>query len=78
MHPSIENFENFLYNNSTIWTRNNKPVQYLLSDACGYDCIFYALHRCIGFSMNAIINMYTDNLLFNDEIAKELVSTKMM
>ena len=78
MHPLIKNFKNFLYNNSTIWMRNNKPVQYLLLDACGYHRIFYVLHRCIAFSMNALINIDTDNLLFNDEIVKEFVCTKMI
>lgn len=77
LHPSIKNFENFLSKNSLAWKCNIKPVQHILSDACGYHCLFYAIHRCIGFDMNAIINMYTDNLIFNDELVKHFVHERL-
>jgi hypothetical protein len=78
MHPSVRTFETFLNNNSTMWIHNEKAVQYPFSHACGYHCIFYSVHRCIGYDMNAIVNMYTNNMMYNDFIVKEFVYEKMM
>jgi hypothetical protein len=78
MHPSVQTFEIFLNNNSTTWIHNNKAVQYPFSHACGFHCIFFAVHRCIGFNMNAIANMYTNNMMYNDDIVKEFVYEKVM
>lgn len=66
-------FVDFLDANCTSWTRNTKAVQHVLSDACGYHCIFYSVYRCLGFDVNTIVNMYTDNLLYNDAIVKSFV-----
>ena len=76
LHPSITSFENFLNNNSVTWKCNVKPVQHLLSDACGYHCVFFAIHRCVGFDMNTIVNMYTYDLNFNDHIVKMFVNNQ--
>ena len=78
MHPSVERFEKFLKNNSRRWTHSNKVLQHPLSDACGYHCIFFSVYRCVGFDMNAIVNMYTNNPMYNDAIVKEFVQEKMM
>ncbi len=78
MYPSVRGFETFLENNSLRWTHNNKTLQHPFSDACGYHCIFYSVYRCVGFDMNAIVNMYTNNLMYNDAIVKEFVREKMM
>jgi hypothetical protein len=77
MHPTVWHFDAFLNENSIAWTYNTKRIQHIFSDACGYHCIFYALHRCVGFDMNAIINMYTNNDVYNDAIVKEFVTKKM-
>jgi len=73
MHPTVHYFETFLNNNCTRWHCNTRPIQDILSDACGYHCIFYAVHRCIGLKLNTIVNMYTNDMLFNDAIAKAFV-----
>ena len=31
---------------------------------------------CVGFNMNAIVNVYTNNLMYSDEVGKELVHEK--
>ena len=41
LHPSMTDFETFLSSNSNIWKCNVKPVQHMLSDACGYHCGFF-------------------------------------
>ena len=73
MHPTVQHFETFLNNNCTKWLCNTMPIQDVMSDACGYHCVFYAVHRCIGFELNTIINMYTKDVLFNDYIAEAFV-----
>ncbi len=76
--PAKEEFIMFLDNSSIRWTFNTKTVQYMLSDACGYHCIFFAIHRCVGFNMNTVVNMYTNNLLYNDSIVKQFVCEKVL
>ena len=66
-------FVRFLDCNSVSWIRNTKKVQHLLSDACGCHCILYSVYRCVGFDMNAIINRYTNNFMYNDSIVKSFV-----
>ena len=78
VHPSVHDFGMFLENNSLRWTHNNKTLQHPFSDACGYHCIFFSVYRCVGFDMNAIVSMYTNNRMYNDAIAKEFVGEKMM
>ena len=78
VYPSVRGFETFLENISLRWTHNNKTLQHPFSDACGYHCIFLSVYRCVGFDMNAIVNIYTNNLMYNDAIVKEFVREKMM
>jgi hypothetical protein len=73
VRPIEEQFESFLQRNSVTWTRNARTVQHLMSDTCGYHCVFFAVNRCVGFSMNSIVNMYTANLLHNDKIVMDFV-----
>ena len=53
-----------------VWTRNNETVKVVLSAACGYHCAVFIIHRYIGFNMNAVMEIYTKNLTFNDFIVK--------
>jgi hypothetical protein len=73
LHPSVRHFEAFVNNNCSSWLCNTKTIQDLLSDACGYHCVLYAVRRCAGFDLRSIINMYTANTQFNDAIAKAFV-----
>ena len=50
----------------------------MISGACGYHCVFYSVYRCLGFDLNAIINMYSANTLYNDSIVKEFVRDKVI
>ena len=36
----------------------------------------YYIHRCVGFDMNTIVNMYTHDLNFNDHIVKMFVNNQ--
>ena len=76
--PTIPEIERFLNDNSTEWIYNDKPVQEITSDACGHHCIFFAVYRCIGFNMNSIVDMYTNDKSFNDDIVKMFVYDKLL
>ncbi len=71
-------FVEFLDDNCSSWTRNVKTVQHMFSDACGYHCVFYSVYRCLGFNVNSIVNMYTNNLLYNDAIVKSFVRDRVL
>ena len=74
MPPLFNEFVIFLDNNSKSWTSNNRIVQDFYSSACEFHCIFYAVHRCVGFDVSSIANMYTNDTVFNDAIVEEFVS----
>ena len=74
MSSLFNEFVTFLDNNSKSWTSNNRIVQDVYSSACGFHCIFYAVHRCVGFDVGSIANMYTNDTVFNDAIVEEFVS----
>ena len=76
--PVFAEFEQFMNDNSKFWLHNKRVVQDVYSSACGHHCIFFAVHRCIGFDMGAISNMHTDNTDFNDDIAREFVYEKVL
>ena len=73
MPPLFDEFVTFLNNNTKSWTHNKRVVQDVYSSACGYHCIFYAVHRCVGFDVGSIANMYTNDTVFNDAIVEEFV-----
>ena len=50
----------------------------MMSDACGYHCVFYSVYRCLGFDGHAIINIYSTNTLYNNLIVKEVKRHKVM
>lgn len=73
LHPTVKTFERFLNENSIAWCCNLTPVQHPTGDSCGHHCIFFSVYRCIGYSMNEIIAMYTDKLTLNDALVKKFV-----
>lgn len=73
MHPSVRNFDTFMKHNCTSWIFNSRPIQDIFSHACGYHCVLYAVHRCIGYNMDDIVNLYSTDTLYNDAIAKTFV-----
>ena len=73
MPPLFNEFLTFLNYNTKSWTHNNRVVQDDYSSAYGFHCIFYAVHRCVGFDVGSIANMYTNDVVFNDAIVEEFV-----
>ena len=47
-----------------IW--NKRKIQSSWSEVCGQYCIFYLYHRSRGYSMNKIVNLFSNNTELND------------
>ena len=67
-------FEKYLNTHSTSWTYNNKQLQSIVSKFCGHYVVMYCLFKNLNFSMNSIINCFTDDTGLNDTIANSVVS----
>ena len=50
-------------------TWNKRKIQSSWSTVCGQYCIFYLYYKSRGYSMNKIVNMFTDNTCLNDCIS---------
>ena len=67
-------FEKFLNRNSISWSYNDKQLQSLASEYCGQYVVMYCLFKHLNYSMNSIINCFTDDTGLNDAIVKSVVS----
>ena len=54
----------FLVKNSTQYAFNHRRIQGFL-DSCGMFCLFWAYYRTRGFSFQAILNKFGNNIHFN-------------
>ena len=72
--PVHKTFVNFLKNQCTSWTYNDKQLQGLTSHVCGQYCIFYLLHRCRGLSMPTIVHMFGPNVEDNDILVQDFIA----
>ena len=66
-------FETFLNDNCLIWTCNSRQLQSVVSNMCGYYCIYFCLLRSRGIDMQKIVNSFTTDTGFNDIIVHELL-----
>jgi hypothetical protein len=65
----------YLKNQSDYYIYNRKIIQHPLSTYCGIHCLYFALLRVQDVKFNNIIHAkYTDDLCYNDQIAKSYVS----
>lgn len=71
-----KDFVNFLINKGPNYTYSVKRIQAQGSIVCGEYCVFYAYHRCQGYSMLEILNYFSDkDLEANDEIVSRFVKS---
>ena len=71
--PMKKTFECFLERNSLHWTYNPARLQSDYSIVCGHYSIFYILHRYVGYTLNEIINMFSNDYMFNDDIILDYI-----
>ena len=72
--PLFDEFVTFLNNNTKSWTHNKRVVQDFYSSACGFHCIFYAVHRRKRYDIGSIANMSTNDTILKDALIEEFVS----
>ena len=54
---------------------NGQQVQDFSNTTCGPHCLFFAFHRCRGYSMQAILKLYSQtNFTENDRMVDEFVT----
>ena len=62
------NFENFLMTQGSSYKYSIKRIQASDSIMCGQFCVFYAYHRCKGYSMEDILAMFSSSDLHRNDI----------
>jgi len=55
------------------WTRSERQIQSVVSRFCGNYVIFYCAYRSIGFDLNAITAMFSNDTGLNDVLVHEFV-----
>ena len=77
MPPVLYGFDKLLSTRQlppTVKRHSTICVQSVNSIVCGHHCIFYAFHKCRGFSLNEIQELYPQNdMKKNDEVALKFV-----
>jgi hypothetical protein len=75
-HPAVYGFQNLLEpGRENIRARFNAAcLQSLDSHVCGYHCVFYAYHRCRGFSLEKVLDLYDfADMRKNDKMVERFV-----
>lgn len=62
----------FVVNNLTL-QYNDKRLQSMDSNACGYYCVYYLINRCRGVPMEEILHTFSNNLNNNDTFVFDFV-----
>ena len=66
--PRLPWFKDSLRCNGPDFIYNKKRIQDIGSWTCGPYCLFYAIQRCGGWSLKAIINVFDSDLRFNEHL----------
>jgi hypothetical protein len=66
-------FRKFLDGNCSSWTFNDEQLQSVLSRFCGHYCVFYCLFKRLRYSLNSIINCFSNDTMLNDTIVHNFV-----
>jgi hypothetical protein len=74
--PHQRDFDRFLRRNSRNWIYNDTCLQSADSLVCGHYCIFYLYHKCLGYSMFSIVQMFSNNRRRNDHIVSKFVKER--
>ncbi len=74
-----KNFDNFLREETWNYSANDKALQSLNSDVCGYYVIFYSIWKSRNYSMDQIVKMFSNfkSKKENDFFVKEYVTQRL-
>ena len=71
------NFTNFLINNGPQYKMSTMRIQGPHSIKCGEFCLFYAYHRCKGYTLNDIVTMFSKTHFALNDFKVERFVNKM-
>ena len=66
-------FERFINRCCTSFVCNREQLQSALSRFCGHYCVFYCLFKRLNYSMNSIVNCFSNDTALNDFIVHKFV-----
>jgi len=66
-------FERCMNRHRRYWTFNDKQLQSVVSQFCGYYCICHCLYRSSGIDMRKIVCSFTSDTALNDVLVHALV-----
>lgn len=66
-------FCDFLKLHCTNFVSNDRQLQSVLTRFCGHYCVFYCLYKMLGYSLNSIVNCFSDDTMLNDTIVHAFV-----
>lgn len=67
-HPNYYNLSSYLNKISSDWISNDFMIQSPFSSYCGQICLFYLYFKSRAYSLNYIINNFSDDLIKNEKI----------
>ncbi len=70
-----DSFGDFLNKHSYEWTFSTCKLQSAWSSVCGQYCVFYLSHKARGYSMNKIVQLFSNNTTLNDTKVSHFVKT---
>ena len=72
-----QNFTNFLINNGPQYKISSMRIQGPDSVKCGEFCVFYAYHRCKGYTLNDIVTMFSNTRFVMNDLKVETFVNNM-
>ena len=69
-----QHLHDFISKYSMDYVHNGRRLQGRSDSSCGLHCIYYIYHRCLGNSMDAIVNNFTDDPHFNNTLVESFMT----
>ena len=74
--PWLPSVQSFLAKNGKGAVYNHRRLQGIFSTVCGQYCTFFLMHRCRGWNMATILNLFSNDLSENDRAVNEFIRTR--
>ena len=71
--PMKQTFVDFLETHCSSWTYNERTLQSVTSSVCGLYCIYFLVMRCNSFSMSTLLDVFTDDFIYNDSLVSYIL-----
>ena len=77
--PLLDEFTEFLSNNSTIGIRvSQQQLQCVQCVTCGYYCVEYIKFRCNGFTLNNLLHSFTLDPYVNEILIRNRINNPVL